>query len=70
MPYFRSRIAFSISAWRRWSASSSSSAPSRSVMKAWKSYVVNRASWLPGVGFTRRTMSRTGTASFSAANGT
>ena len=33
-PYFRSRIAFSISACRRWSASSSSVSPSRSVMKA------------------------------------
>ena len=32
-PYFRSRIAFSISAWRRWSASSSSISPSRSVLK-------------------------------------
>ena len=32
-PYFRSRIAFSISAWRRWSASSSRVSPSRSVMK-------------------------------------
>ena len=29
----RSRMAFSISAWRRWSASSSSNSPSRSVMK-------------------------------------
>ena len=34
-PYFRSRIAFSISAWRRWSASSSSISPARSLMKAW-----------------------------------
>ena len=33
-PYLRSRMAFSISAWRRWSASSSSVSPSRSVMKA------------------------------------
>ena len=33
-PYLRSRMAFSISAWRRWSASSSSISPSRSVMKA------------------------------------
>ena len=32
-PYLRSRMAFSISAWRRWSASSSSNSPSRSVMK-------------------------------------
>ena len=32
-PYLRSRIAFSISAWRRWSASMSSISPSRSVMK-------------------------------------
>ena len=32
-PYLRSRIAFSISAWRRWSASSSSVSSSRSVMK-------------------------------------
>ena len=32
-PYLRSRIAFSISAWRRWSASSSRVSPSRSVMK-------------------------------------
>ena len=32
-PYLRSRIAFSISAWRRWSASSSRVCPSRSVMK-------------------------------------
>ena len=32
-PYFRSRMAFSIWAWRRWSASSSSISPSRSVMK-------------------------------------
>ena len=32
-PYLRSRMAFSISAWRRWSASSSSISPSRSVMK-------------------------------------
>ena len=32
-PYLRSRIAFSISAWRRWSASSSRGSPSRSVMK-------------------------------------
>ena len=30
-----SRMAFSISAWRRWSASRSSVSPSRSVMKAW-----------------------------------
>ena len=30
----RSRMAFSISAWRRWSVSSSSVSPSRSVMKA------------------------------------
>lgn len=34
-PYLRSRMAFSISAWRRWSASSSRVWPSRSVMKAW-----------------------------------
>ena len=32
-PYLRSRIAFSISAWRRWSASSSRVSPYRSVMK-------------------------------------
>ena len=32
-PYLRSRIAFSISAWRRWSASSSRVSLSRSVMK-------------------------------------
>ena len=32
-PCLRSRMAFSISAWRRWSASSSSISPSRSVMK-------------------------------------
>ncbi len=32
-PYFRSRMAFSISAWRRWSASNSRVSPSRSVMK-------------------------------------
>ena len=32
-PYLRSRMASSISAWRRWSASSSSNSPSRSVMK-------------------------------------
>ena len=32
-PYLRSRIAFSISAWQRWSASSSRVSPSRSVMK-------------------------------------
>ena len=32
-PYLRSRMVFSISAWRRWSASSSSISPSRSVMK-------------------------------------
>ena len=32
-PYLRSRMAFSISAWRRWSASSSKVSPSRSVMK-------------------------------------
>ena len=31
-PYLRSRMAFSISAWRRWSASSSRVSPSRSVM--------------------------------------
>ncbi len=35
IPYFRSRIAFSTSAWRRWSASSSSRSPARSVMKGW-----------------------------------
>ena len=34
-PYLRSRMAFSISAWRRWSASSSRVSPSRSVMKPW-----------------------------------
>ena len=33
MPYLRSRMAFSISAWRRWSTSSSRVSPSRSVMK-------------------------------------
>ena len=33
-PYLRSRMAFSISAWRRWSASSWRVSPSRSVMKA------------------------------------
>src|SRR5664280_1762542 len=33
-PYLRSRIAFSISAWRRWSASRTRVVPSRSVMKA------------------------------------
>ena len=32
-PYLRSRMVFSISAWRRWSASSSRVSPSRSVMK-------------------------------------
>ena len=32
-PYLRSGMAFSISAWRRWSASSSRVSPSRSVMK-------------------------------------
>ena len=32
-PYLRSRMAFSISAWRRWSASSARVSPSRSVMK-------------------------------------
>ena len=44
----RSRIAFSISAWRRWSASSSRVSPSRSVMNAWKSYSAKSASWDPG----------------------
>ena len=34
-PYLRSRMAFSISAWRRWSASSSSVSSSRSVIKPW-----------------------------------
>ena len=34
-PYLRSRIAFSISACRRWSASSSIISPARSLMKAW-----------------------------------
>ncbi len=33
-PYLRSWVAFSISAWRRWSASRSRVSPSRSVMKA------------------------------------
>ena len=33
-PYFRSRMAFSISAWRRWSASKARVSPSRSLMKA------------------------------------
>ena len=32
--------------------------PSRSVMNGWYSYLANKASWLPGVGFTRRTMRR------------
>ena len=32
-PYLRSRMAFSISAWRRWSASSARVSPSRSVMQ-------------------------------------
>ena len=32
-PYLRSRMAFSISAWRRWSASSARVSPSRSVVK-------------------------------------
>ena len=32
-PYFRSRMAFSISAWRRWPASSSRTSPCRPVMK-------------------------------------
>ena len=32
-PYLRSRMAFSISAWRRWSASRSRVSPSRSVMQ-------------------------------------
>ena len=32
-PYLRSRMAFRISAWRRWSASSSRVSPSRSVMR-------------------------------------
>ena len=32
-PYFRSRMAFSVSAWRLWSASRSRLSPSRSVMK-------------------------------------
>ena len=32
-PYLRSRMEFSISAWRRWSASSSRVSPSRSVIK-------------------------------------
>ena len=50
-PCLRSRMAFSISAWRRWSASSSRS---RSVMKPWCRW--RRASWEPGVGFTRRTI--------------
>jgi hypothetical protein len=34
-PYLRSRIAFSISAWRRWSASRARASPCRSVMKGW-----------------------------------
>ena len=34
-PYFRSRIAFSISAWRRWPAFSCRVSPFRSVMKPW-----------------------------------
>ena len=33
-PYFRSRMAFQVSAWGRWSASRSRTSPSRSVMKA------------------------------------
>ena len=32
-PYLRSRMAFRVSAWRRWSASSSRVSPSRSVMR-------------------------------------
>ena len=32
-------------------------------------YLAKRASWEPGVGFTRRTMSRTGAASGSVSNG-
>ena len=58
-PSFRSLITSSISAWRRWSASSSMALPSRSVTKGWYSYLAKRASWLPGVGFTRRTTKRT-----------
>ena len=51
-PYLRSRMAFSISAWRRWSASSSSNSPSRSVMSRdsciWRRGPVgNRASASP-----------------------
>ena len=66
-PYL-SRMAFSISAWRRWSASSSRVSPSRSVM-AVIAVGYKRASWEPGVGFTRRTMSRSGAAPGSVRKG-
>ena len=57
-PYLRSRMAFSISAWRRWSASlvrASPKAASRIGGSRDSCRSVERASWPTGRGFTRRT---------------
>ena len=54
-PYLRSRMAFSISAWRRWSASSSRVSPSRSVMQrrdscSWRRGPVGNRAWAAPAG--------------------
>ena len=53
MPYFRSRMTFSISAWRRWSASSSEGSPSRTVSRnscRWRRGPTGNRAWASPVG--------------------
>ncbi len=46
-PALRSRIASSTVAWRRWSWSSSTAVPTRSVTKAWERQLGNSSAWPP-----------------------
>ena len=66
--YLRSRMAFSISAWRRWSASSSRVSPSRSVMKPY-SCRWRKGQLGTGRGLTAPDDGRTGAASGIAVEG-
>ena len=56
-PALRSRMHNSTTAWRRWSASSQTAVPTRSVTNAWSRQLGNSSAWAP-IRRVRRTISR------------
>ena len=64
-PYLRTRSGILDLGWRRWSGSSSQLPVPDGDGRDQLYWLATRARWEPGVGFTRRTMSRTGAASAS-----